>query len=167
MRQEGRESGQPYWKGHRLPEKQPLPGCNPGGATKPRRKDAEGPPWAVTWGQGRRQGRTAGPGSAGHTGGVRPPPRQGRSRGHVGRGGGSADPAEGPRLSRPGPPAHARPYSRLVHQLPHFPHVQHGADSPEIRPAPLPPPPAPGGPARRAPAAAASAEPGTRRRSRK
>lgn len=85
----------------------------------------------------------------------------------LGGGGGSAGPAEGPRPSRPRPPARAPPYSRLVHQLPHFPHVQHGTDRPETRPAPLPPPPAPGGPARRSPAAAASAEPGTRRRSRK
>lgn len=54
--------------------------------------------------------------------------------------GGSAGPAEGPQPSPPpfNPPLPGPPYSRLVHQLPHFPHVEHGAHRPGTSSASLP-----------------------------
>lgn len=68
----------------------------------------------------------------------------------------------------PGPPRAPRPTHALSTSSRTFHMFNIGADRPETRPAPLPPPPAPGGPVRRSPAAAAaSADPGTRRRSRK
>lgn len=164
-------------EGHRLPGSRRCPAEGPGLA----RRQAGGTGPAP--GAGRESGEE-GQGSSGHGMGVRQPPQRGRGSGHVTRGGGGrTGPAEGTRPNRPGPPPHP-PSPRRTHALSTSSRTFHMLSmAPIVRRPPrshCPLPPAPGGSARRAPgshrrtaepgplrAAAASANRGTRRRSRK